>query len=333
MGKAMRRANGTGTVYKLAGRRRRPWVAAKQKIIIGYYPTKKEAVVALERLTGKDITERYNLTFAQVFDAWKAEHYKEIGPNGIETYEGAFKVYETLWNQKFRDLKTADFQGIIDNHMHKSHSTVAKYKQLITQMSNWAMREELITTNFAKFVRIPENVKKEKEIFTDAEIKKLEADGSETATIILMLIYTGMRIGELFSLPLADYHKEYLIGGEKTEAGRNRIIPIRPEGIRYFEYFANKATGPLLISGYEGQKTIENFRRRDYYPLLEKLKIQRKTPHSTRHTYASWARKVGIAPETLQKILGHANYSTTANIYVHTSPEELVQAVKNAKVC
>lgn len=333
MGKAMRRANGTGTVYKLAGRRRRPWVAAKQKIIIGYYPTKKEAVVALERLTGKDITERYNLTFAQVFDAWKAEHYKEIGPNGIETYEGAFKVYETLWNQKFRDLKTADFQGIIDNHMHKSHSTVAKYKQLITQMSNWAMREELITTNFAKFVRLPENVKKEKEIFTDAEIKKLEADGSDTAKIILMLIYTGMRIGELFALPVADYHTDYVIGGEKTEAGRNRIIPIRPEGIPYFEYFANKASGPLLISGYEGQKTIENFRRRDYYPLLAKLKIQRKTPHSTRHTYASWARKVGIAPETLQKILGHANYSTTANIYVHTSPEELVQAVKNVKVC
>lgn len=333
MGKAMRRANGTGTVYKLAGRRRRPWVAAKQKIIIGYYPTKKDALSALERLAGKDLTERYNMTFAQVFDAWKAEHYKKIGPNGIETYEGAFKVYETLWNQKFRDLKTADFQGIIDNHMHKSHSTVAKYKQLITQMSNWAMREELITTNFAKFVQLPENTKKEKETFTDAEIRKLEADGSDTTKIILMLIYTGMRIGELFALPVADYHTDYVIGGEKTEAGRNRIIPIRPEGIRYFEYFANKATGPLLISGYEGQKTIENFRRRDYYPLLAKLKIQRKTPHSTRHTYASWARKVGIAPETLQKILGHANYSTTANIYVHTSPEELVQAVKNAKVC
>ena len=54
MGKAMRRANGTGTVYKLAGRRRRPWVAAKQKIIIGYYPTKKDAIAALERLAGKD---------------------------------------------------------------------------------------------------------------------------------------------------------------------------------------------------------------------------------------------------------------------------------------
>ena len=274
MGKAMRRANGTGTVYKLAGRRRRPWVAAKQKIIIGYYPTKKDAIAALERLAGKDLTERYNMTFAQVFDAWKEEHYKKIGPNGIEGYDGAFKIFAPLHDRKFRDLKTADFQGVLDAHMHKSHSTVSKYKQLITQMSTWAMREEIITTNFAKFVQLPENTKKEKETFTDAEISKLEADGSDTAKIILMLIYTGMRIGELFSLPTKDYHKDYVIGGEKTEAGRNRIIPIRPEGLPYFAYFANKATGPLLISGYAGEKIPANFRRRDYYPLLEKLKIQ-----------------------------------------------------------
>lgn len=284
-------------------------------------------------LAGKDLTERYNMTFAQVFDAWKEEHYKKIGPNGIEGYDGAFKIFAPLHDRKFRDLKTADFQGVLDAHMHKSHSTVSKYKQLITQMSTWAMREEIITTNFAKFVQLPENTKKEKETFTDAEISKLKADGSDTAKIILMLIYTGMRIGELFALPAKDYHKDYVVGGEKTEAGRNRIIPIRPEGIPYFAYFANKATGPLLISGYAGEKIPANFRRRDYYPLLEKLKIQRKTPHSTRHTYASWARKAGIAPEMLQRILGHANYSTTANIYVHTSAEELVQAVKKAKIC
>ena len=75
--------------------------------------------------------------------------------------------------------------------MKKSHSTVSKYKQLITQMSQWAIREEICTTNFAKFVRLPENVKKEKDIFTDQEIAKLEADNSETAKIVLMLIYTG----------------------------------------------------------------------------------------------------------------------------------------------
>ena len=45
--------------------------------------------------------------------------------------------------------------------MEKSHSPVSKYKQLITQMSQWAIRVEICTTNIAKFVRLPENVKKE----------------------------------------------------------------------------------------------------------------------------------------------------------------------------
>ena len=162
MGKAMRRANGTGTVYKLAGRRRRPWVAAKQKIIIGYYPTKKDAIAVLERLAGKDLTERYNMTFAQVFDAWKVEHYKKIGPIGIEGYDGAFKIFAPLHERKFRELKTADFQGVLDAHMHKSHSTVSKYKQLITQMSTWAMREEIHHNKFCKIRPAPRKHKKRK---------------------------------------------------------------------------------------------------------------------------------------------------------------------------
>lgn len=327
--KALKRANGTGTVYKLQGRRRRPWAASKNRTIIGYYETKTAALEALNRLTGRSLDERYNMTFADVFEAWKQEHYKELTKSGRSQYDIAFQVFSSLHKKKFRDLRTADFQAAIDPHMKKTHSTVSKYKQLITQMSKWAIREELITTNFASFVKLPENVKKEKEVFTDSDITKLEADGSETAKIILMLIYTGMRIGELFSLPLEDYHETYVVGGEKTEAGRNRVIPIRLEGRGYFAYFAAQATGPLLLSGYTGDKVTANFRRRNYYPLLDKLGIERKTPHATRHTYASRARKAGMPPEILQKILGHADYSTTANIYVHTDIKELVRAVES----
>lgn len=326
--KALKRANGTGTVYKLQGRRRRPWAAAKGKVVLGYYETKTAALEALNRLTGRSLNERYNMTFADVFEAWKLEHYKELTKSGQTQYDISFQVFAPLHGKKFRDLRTADFQAAIDPHMKKTHSTVSKYKQLITQMSKWAIREELITTNFAAFVRLPENIKKEKEVFTDADIAKLEANGSETAKIILMLIYTGMRIGELFKLPLGDYHETYVVGGEKTEAGRNRIIPIRPEGRGYFKYFAAQADGPLLLSGYTGDKVAANFRRRNYYPLLDKLGIERKTPHATRHTYASRARKDGMPPEVLQKILGHADYSTTANIYVHTDIDELVRAVE-----
>ena len=197
-------------------------------------------------------------------------------------------------------------------------------------MSEWAMREEICTTNFAQFIKVPEAMKKEKDIFTEEDIQKLEKDGSDAAKIVLMLLSTGMRIGELFSLPVADYHGAYVVGGEKTDAGRNRIIPIRPEGRQYFEYFVARATGELLISGYSGQKVVENFRKRDFYPLLDRLGISKKTPHATRHTYASRAVKEGLAPEMLQKILGHADYSTTANVYTHIDPETLVSAVTNS---
>lgn len=326
--KALKRANGTGTVYKLQGRRRRPWAAAKNKTVIGYYETKTAALEALNRLSGRSLDERYNMTFSDVFEAWKSEHYRDIGGKSVASYNRAYAIFEPLHQKKFRTIKTADFQAVIDKHMGKSNSAVSKYKLLASQLSEWAIREELITTNFASFIRVPEKVKKEKEIFTDSDIEKLEADGSETAKIVLMLIYTGMRIGELFSLPLEDYHETYVVGGKKTEAGRNRVIPIRPEGRGYFAYFANQADGPLLLSGYTGDKVAENFRKRNYYPLLDRIGIERKTPHATRHTYASRARKDGMPPEILQKILGHADYSTTANIYVHTNIEELVRAVE-----
>lgn len=146
--------------------------------------------------------------------------------------------------------------------------------------------------------------------------------------LFLMLIYTGMRIGELFQLPLADYHETYVVGGEKTAAGRNRVIPIRPEGRAYFAYFAAIATGELLLSGYTGNQDSRNYRKRDYYPLLKRLGIARKSPHATRHTYASEARRLGMPPEILQRILGHASYATTANIYVHTEIETLIAAVE-----
>ncbi|MFQ7757482.1 MAG: tyrosine-type recombinase/integrase [Oscillospiraceae bacterium] len=59
----------------------------------------------------------------------------------------------------------------------------------------------------------------------------------------------------------------------------------------------------------------------------------RRTRHRaqdpTRHTYASRAVKEGLPPEMLQKILGHADYSTTANIYTHIAAQTLVDAVTN----
>lgn len=325
--KTVKRANGTGTVYKLQGRRTRPWVAAKGKTIIGYFDKKTSALEALARLQGRSIDEIYNWTFKEVYEAWKDEHFREIGERGIESYKWAFDILKPLHNRKFRELRTADYQEVIDKYRDKSYSTLSKFKQLATQMSQWGIRQELITTNFASFIKLPENVKKEKDIFSAEEIEALEKDGSQEAKVVLMMVYTGMRIGELFNLRVENVHETYVIGGEKTKAGRNRIIPIRSEGRIFFAEFKQRATNEFLISGYSGQKVAANFRKRDYYPLLDRLGISKKTPHTARHTFASWAVANNIKPELLQKMLGHADYSTTANIYEHFDIDQLIDAI------
>jgi integrase len=332
--KKLRRAKGTGTVYKLSGRRRKPWAAAKDGIIIGYYETKAEGQDAISKFAGRTVPERLGAAFSDVYEEWKTEHFRDLTRKGVEGYENAYKQFATLHNRKMSELRTADFQSVIDSliALGRSRSTTGKAKALVMQMSRWAMREEIITTNFAQFVKLQPGKRKEKPTFSKEDIGKL-TDASaidETARIILMLIHTGMRIGELFSMSKQDVHGNYCIGGEKTEAGRNRVIPI-PAVVRpHFEYFMQLvADGPLLLSGYAGDRNVNNFRRRCYYPLLDKLGIDRKSPHCTRHTFASRAVAAGVKPEHLQKILGHTDYSVTAEVYVHADAAELIRAVES----
>lgn len=331
--KALKRANGMGSVYNVGARRRKPWLAQKGGKHVGYFATKTEALAALEKLQGQKIDDTYNATFESVYNSWKSEHFRSLTAKGVEGYENAYNIFKPLHDKKMRGLKTQDYQQIIDAQHAKgrSASTCNKYKQLIGQMSKWAMREDIIDKNYAQFIKIEQSESKEKEIFTDEEIKKIKADTSETAKIVMMLIGTGMRISELFELPLADYHENYCIGGVKTKAGKNRLIPIVPAARPYFKYFAGIAQNTIL-DGYSGNKEVRNFRVRDYAQLLKKLGIPYKSPHSTRHTFASLAVKSGMRPETLQKIIGHASYTTTADIYVHADSDELVLATSSIKL-
>jgi integrase len=130
----------------------------------------------------------------------------------------------------------------------------------------------------------------------------------------------------------------YVIAGEKTDAGKDRIIPLPPNIPEISGFFAKwiKEAEPdgRLFAG-----SVSRFRDNIFYrPLVELgmisgtftangvsrlTKEPHLTPHSTRHTFASLSVAAGMQPENLQKIIGHANYTTTADIYVHTEAEQL----------
>lgn len=335
--KALKRPNGAGTVYKLSGRRRQPWVAAMEKEVIGYYPDKTSAMAALEAFSIKGFCDGFNDTLEDVYERWKSSHFRDIDTKGQEGYEMAWRRLEPLWDRKMRTIKVIDFQKIIDEAMTLtkspkplSRSGKEKIKQLCSQLCKQAIQDEIINRNYGEFIKLDKQEKVEKEIFSKSDIEKLFGDYSQTAKIICTLIYTGFRINELFSIKRTDVNLEgnYMTGGEKTEAGKNRIVPIH-EKVRPFieEWYDNGHT--YLVTNPSGcPKDANNFRNREYYPLLEKLNIDRKNPHCTRHTFASLMSAAGVRPEVLQKIIGHANYSTTANIYIHNDINELQKAME-----
>ena len=81
-----------GAEQNPAPRRKQSWAAAKSGVIIGYYETKTAALEAVNKLIGQDITEKYNMTFDEVYADWKSEHYKDYVIGGSKTEEGKNRI-------------------------------------------------------------------------------------------------------------------------------------------------------------------------------------------------------------------------------------------------
>ncbi len=331
--KVRRRASGTGAIYKDA-RYANPYIVRMPSTrygggrkYLGSYPTMVAAQAALENATRVSANDRYNYTLEQLYQEWSALHYETLTPSGIQGYTTAYTYINELYGCRFRELKTADFQACIDKCAAKfSRAQCEKVKQLCSQLCKYAMQNDLIDKNYAQFLKLPKQVKKEREIFTADDLQKLwEHSDDERAVIVLVLCYTGFRIGELFDIRKSNVNlfERYIVGGNKTEAGRNRTVPISPRIFDFVVKLYNSSTTDKLIN-----KDPSNFRKREFYPLLKELGINSNlTPHCTRHTFATLGKDSGIEPEVLQKLLGHAKYETTADIYIHEDIDKLKQAV------
>jgi integrase len=197
-------------------------------------------------------------------------------------------------------------------------------------MFDYAMQNDIVNKNYAEFINLPKSEKEEKEIFSDLDIQKLEKnDNNEWVKTILILIYTGLRINEMLSLTKfsVDMDNHTLVGGLKTEAGKNRTVPIHPKILKHIQYWLNK-NGEYLICDDKGKRISDKKYREDfYYPSLDELKIKQLNPHCCRHTCASLLHKAGADPKYIQAILGHKKYSFTADTYTHTNVEELKTAI------
>ncbi len=280
-------------------------------------------------------TNLTNYTLEQIFEMWKEEHYPLIEKKGVEGYKTAWNRLSILKDARFRELKTMHYQMVVNQVTSEglSRASAEKIQHLVSQLCQFGIKNDILERNYGMFLVLPKAQKSSRDRFSDDELTILWQNASDqTVRIILILAYTGFRVNELFSIKKEDVHLNetipYIIGGNKTEAGRNRTVVISTEILPFITeayntdeiyLFANNAGHPLDPG---------NWRKRRYYPTLERLNLPKREIHCLRHTFASMMMKCGADPKSIAQMMGHTKISTTADIYAHADLNQLSHAIE-----
>lgn len=337
-----RRPRGTGSVWKDARNKSRPFVAiAADGTRIGAFATSGEAVKALDDVNASKISpERQTYTLADVYDRWSELHYPKITVKAQQSYANSYRKAAVLHDRRIAELKTEDYQRVLSQMMAAgaSRSLCEKERQLFSQLCQYAINQDIIHTNYSTALVLPDASAPKTRVLSADEVQAIrtmtdDARLGETARIALTLIYTGMRLNELLTARRENVHADegYLIGGEKTEAGRDRAIPLHPDIMPYILQWLDGNDTPYLIPSKYGLPRDHNNVRKSFNSLMRKLGIEGVTPHTCRHTAATKFAAAGLPPEVTKQILGHADITTTLNIYTHPDVQNLIENARRVK--
>ena len=327
--KSRTRGNGQGSAYKLANGKWRAEVTLRYdengkriyKTKSGFN-TKKEALAYLAVLVKPQYVDM-TIKFAALYDEWSKQHYKSISKASEYGYKAAYNYCKDLYPRRFIDLKARDLQAVVDACEHQRRSK-ADIKSLLNNMYKYAQQNDYCDKNYAQFIKLPPKPKTKNDSFTAAEIKKLWDDyaaGNDFTGYILVMIYTGMRYGELATVLKKNINltERCMIGGIKTNAGIDREIPI-----------ADKIL-PIVTRLYlAGNKKLLEIPEKVFYTnfhaTLSRLGIRPLPPHCCRHTFSTMMARAGIQPAIITETAGHEDYSTTL-LYTHIQLAEKLNAV------
>lgn len=336
----MRNSNGAGSVIKLSGKRRRPWAVkitagwtddGKQiQKYLSYHAKRAEAQQALlEYNKNPHDIDAARITFAEVYEKWSPEDYKKLSPKTVIGYKAAYKHCRVLHDKVFKEIRKAHLQAVIDEIDAPSMKEVTKF--LFQKSYRFAMENDIVNKDYSKFVELPKKEKpKEKVPFTRAEIDFLwnNLGNLKYADFTLILLYTGMRIGELLAIDKSDVHlaERYMIGGNKTDAGIERVIPLHPRIIPLIEARMNETEYEWLFTNKRGMRLQYSPFMKYHWKNIVAAVGGEHTPHDTRHTFVSELDRLGVNPITIKRIVGHSNDDVTQH-YTHKTIEELIAAV------
>ena len=251
------------------------------------------------------------------------------------SYNCAYKHLNRLYDKQFAKIRIGDLQSAIRD-IHDSgvgYSTQKKARQVLHHMYSYAVKYEIIPPekDISRYVDIDKDKKVyKKTIFNTRQIYKLfRAFNNRYAKMILMHMMLGTRPSEFLSIEKTDVklRQRYLIIREsKTEAGRNRIIPLHKQTLPFWIEFLAENNKFIACDEHGIHLNYSRFRTKFDKTLIE-LNIKYHTPHECRHTLASLLNNVGANITASKRILGHASNDITEKHYTHKDLHQLKKAM------
>lgn len=370
----MKLPNGYGSVHKLSDKKRRkPWRARittgyvydeekdrqiRQYKTLGYYETKQQALQALASYNENPYDlDTDKITFAECYEKWTEDYFQKIAPSAIRTIEASYKYCSILYDMRMKDIRTYHLKGCMDDgyivpetgkdkgkKRFASANTKSRMKSMFNLLFDYAVEHEIAVANYARnfsidddIVKEKENNKKEKVPFTNDEIRILWDNIDFGFTdMILIEIYSGWRPQELAILKIADVDLEnnIITGGLKTDAGKNRRVPIHPLVKDLIEKRYNEAiklNSEYLFNDINSQTgtnmTYDKYRKR-FLKVMQKHNINH-SPHECRHTFITIAKSNKMDEYVLKLIVGHEIEDITEKVYTHRTIEQIKVEMNN----
>jgi integrase/recombinase XerC len=292
----------------------------------------------------------------QFFQHLKYE--RNLSPHTLRNYSSdleQFKVH-LLGIEKRDDIAAADIDRLTIREwmasLHGDHkkTSVARKLASLRTFFQFLIREGKLESNPAKMVATPRIERTlPNHLSIEDAVRFIETPdintnlGRRDRAIIEFLYATGIRVGELVGINLADVDMRERVVRVTGKRNKQRMVPFGEPALQALLLYLEKTRGvflnecppaerddrALFLHRRGGRLTTRSVGRLIDKYIKQCADIHNISPHSLRHTFATHLLDQGADLRDIQELLGHARLSTT-QIYTQVSMEKMIEVYDRA---
>lgn len=309
-----------------------------------YFATYNEAYTALMEYNRNPYDLSKLMSVEDLYEEWSKWYFPVLTPSAIENHTTAWNYSKQIYSMKVAEVRVRHIRDVIDS-CDKAYAK-SRIKSLFVLMFDYAVEHEYTDQNYAKLLKLDpivskelNSVKKEHIAFTEAELNILWFNVFTTKYVdwILIQCYMGLRPRELLGILVenVDLENDVITCGMKTEAGKNRVVPIHEKIKKLVEMkikVAKALDSPYLFNQPMSHGMSYTTYKKYFYNVMVELNITTDhRPHDPRKTFVTMAKKWDVDEYAIKRIIGHAIGDITERIYTQRDIEWLKSEMAKIK--